>query len=416
MSQHHSIFKSFRQVLHPLYRRSALRRLGAFNLGAGRARRTGRALVSYVSDFVRFVTAQRCRSIWDRDDVERAIDLDCTGTFATHSQHWESAAIVAELIHRGFIVDCIYDRGGYLIEDPSPYDFILDEWDSMKRWAALNSRARKLFHGTTSHWLFWNRAELQRIDWLFKRRGVCPPPERQVPAMGLEDSDLITFLGNSDSKLQFGPQQHKLRRLWITPPFLGDPPTMKNWSAAKRRFLWFGSSSWVHRGLDLVVEAFLQLPDLELFICGSDRRFLTVYGEDLYKGGNIHHVGFVTPASEQFQGLVSKTVGVVYASAAEGCSTSMVQCMHFGLIPIVTEATGLSVHDYWPALRGDTDLQLIADIRSRCMALCETPDHELEDLSRWFRQFARQNHSRESFRTSLNTVFDELLGPSERAT
>src|SRR5208283_4332496 len=137
-------------------------------------------------------------------------------------------------------------------------------------------------------------------------------------------------------------------------------------------------------------------------------RFLDVYGEDLKKCANIHYVGFITPDSDQFQELVSSAAAVVYASSAEGCSTSVVQCMRFGLIPIVTEATGLSVHDFWPALAGQTDKELIAEIARRCTSLAEMPDAQVEDLSRDFWDFAATHHSREAFRGSLKSVLGEL--------
>jgi hypothetical protein len=84
--------------------------------------------------------------------------------------------------------------------------------------------------------------------------------------------------------------------------------------------------------------------------------------------------------------------------------------MRFGLIPIVTEATGLSVHDYWPALQGATDDELIADIVKRCTELSGRSDQDLKALSDWFWRFAQENHSREAFLDSLNTIFDELFG------
>ena len=410
MRLYQSAYKLAKNIGRPLHHASLRSRLGAFNLGNGRPGRKGRALVAYVSDYVRHVTHEASHSVWDREDLSQTLDRLCVGKFAGHENHRTSADIVRQLIERGYIVDCLYNRSGYLIEDVSKYDFILDEWDNMPRWAAENPGARTLFLGTTCHWLYWNRAELQRLDWIFRRRGVSLAPERQLPAMlGLAAANLATYYGNAGMLPHYGPICEKLRKVWVCPTASSSAFSPKNWSAAKKRFLWFGSSSWVHRGLDLVLEAFMQLPELELFICGSDQRYLEVYGEDLKKCPNIHHIGFVTPDSLLFRELVSQTATVVYASAAEGCSTSIVQCMRFGLIPIVTEATGLSVHDFWPALAGETDHEIIADIVKRCVAMAELPDPQVEALSRKFWEFAATCHSRESFQKSFGVVLDELL-------
>lgn len=406
---YNTLSRSARRIGHPIHRRLRLDRMGAFDLGKGRSNRIGRALVSYISDFVRHVTREAGHAIWDRPDLAVTLDRLCVGKYNGHYNHRESADIVRQLIERGFVVDCIYDRGGYLIEDPGKYHLILDEWNNMGRWAQLNPGAHKLFHGTTCHWLYWNRAELQRLDWILKRRGVVAAPERQLPAMDLHAADLVTYYGNDFALPHYGPVRPKLRKVWVCPSVNSAAFASKDWTVAKRGFLYFGSAAWIHRGLDLVIEAFLQT-DLELYICGPDQRFLEVYGPEIKAHGRIHLVGFVTPGSPEFMDLMSRCAGVVYASAAEGCSTSILQCLSFGLIPIVTQATGLSVHDHWPALCGETDHELIADIQQRCTALSETSDHELQELSRWFWEFARQNHSREAFRSSFSAVLDELLG------
>jgi hypothetical protein len=389
-----------------------MNRIGAFDLGRGRSNRVGRALVSYVSDYVRHVTQQAGQGVWDRPDVDQVLDRLCRGKFAEHENHRTSADLVRELIERGFVVDCIYDRAGYLIEDASRYDLILDEWDNLPRWASQNPKSRKCFYGSGCHWLYWNQAELQRLDWLFRRRGAAVAAERQLPSlMGLEVADVATYYGNDYAVPFYGRYQSKLRKLWVCPTVNSTAYPRKDWSSAKGRFLYFGSTSWVHRGLDLVLEAFLKM-DLELLICGGDERFIEVYGDELKGRKNIRYLGFVNPATPRFQEIIAETSAVVYASAAEGCSTSVVQCMRFGLIPIVTEATGLSVHDHWPALKGKTDYELIEDITQRCRDLSEYSAERLEELSRWIWDFTDRHHSRAAYRESLGRVLDELTGPS----
>jgi len=383
--------------------------MGAFNLGEGRPNRIGRALVSYVSDYVRHVTQRAGQDVWDRQDVDEVLDQLYVGSFLGHENHRTSADLVRVLIERGFIVDCIYDRAGYLIEDASRYDCILDEWDNLPRWASTNPKARKCFYGTGCHWISWNQADLQRVAWLFQRKGVAlAPPFQLPPLLGLADAKLATYYGNDAALQQFGVFQPKMRKLWVCPSVASVAWKTKKWDAARRSFLYFGSSAWLHRGLDLVIEAFLKL-DFDLYICGSDRGFLEVYGAELKQAPNIHYEGFVTPGSDKFKELTDKTVAVVYPSAAEGCSTSVLQCMRFGLIPLVTEATGLSIHNKWPPLKGSTDLELIEDLRRRCVELSDKSSTQLDELSRCMWDYASNNHSRPAFRTSLDGMLDELL-------
>ena len=252
------LYQSARRIGRPFIRRMSLKRIGAFELGKGRPRRIGRALVSYVSDYVRFVTERASLAVWDRDDIGEVLDRLGQGKFAGHYHHRESADLVRQLIERGFIVDCIYDRAGYLIEDVSGYDFILDEWNNMERWAAQNPNARTCFYSTGCHWLFWNRAELQRLDWLLRRKGVLLAPERQLPAMtGLAKADAVTYYGNDFARQHYAPVRPKLRKVWVCPSADSSKFETKDWNNARRRFLYYGGASWVHRGLDLVLEAFL---------------------------------------------------------------------------------------------------------------------------------------------------------------
>ncbi|MBI3922079.1 MAG: glycosyltransferase [Armatimonadetes bacterium] len=334
----------------------------------------------------------------------------CQGKFASHSNHWESAELVRQLIERGFVVDCIWGRDGSLVEDVSGYDLILDEWSNLPRWAAKNPQARRWFYGTTSFWLFCNAAELQRLNWLFERRGVVLPPQWQLPPLlGLHDADVVTYFGNDFSAKHFGLYQPKLRKLWVSTSASSPHFKPKDWTQARKRFLFYGSSGWVHRGLDLVLEAFLKT-DLELLICMADQKFLEVYGEDLQGRKNIQYLGFVPPDSAAFQQIVQTTSAIVYPSAAEGCSTSVLQCMQFGLIPIVTESTGLSIHPDWPPLKGETDQHLIENILQRCIEISENSDSQLEELSHGFWEYANRNHTRLAYRESLRTVLDEFLG------
>jgi glycosyltransferase involved in cell wall biosynthesis len=332
--------------------------------------------------------------------------------------HWESGELVRQFIERGYIVDCLFDRNGGVIDDVSEYDVIVDEWINLPRWAAANTRAKTLHYATGCHWLFHNEAELARNSWLFARRQVVAPTRRQVPPiLGPGTADLISTFGSQANIKTFGAYGPKVRRLKISSVVSPGEPRPKAWGRARRRFLWFGGSGWVHKGLDLVVEAFLQEPHLELVICGGSLAeedvFWRTYGREIEQAGNISYRGFLDPEGQEFESIVDSVCAVVYPSAAEGCSGAIVQCLHFGLIPIVTEITGLDVHTDWPALEGDSDGALIQDVRRRCSQMADLPEARLGELQRYFWSYARRNHTRDAYRQSLALVLDELLAPAE---
>ena len=410
MDIYSSFYKSLYRVFHPINRKMRLKQALISDLGKGRPNRAGRALFSYVTDFIQHITDQGASSVWDRDDLALILEKAYQGKFTWHSSHWDSVEIVRQLIERGFVVDCIYDRNGYLLEDVSDYDLILDEWTNLPKWATQNTYARKWFYAATSHWLYNNTAEMIRLQWLFKRRGAEVPPSYVFPPiLGPGNADIVTFMGSDFTAKQYGIYKPKLRQLWGTSPVNSSDFKPKDWSFVKKRFLYFGSKGWVHRGLDLVLEAFLKT-DLDLYICGSDDGFLDVYGNEIKKRSNIHYLGFIYPKSETYKQIMDTTCAIVYPSAAESCSASVLQCLHFGLIPVVTEATGLSVHADWPPLDGNTDQQLIENILQRCTEISELPDQQIDELSYAFWEYANRNHTRQTYRDSLSRVLDELLG------
>ena len=174
----------------------------------------------------------------------------------------------------------------------------------------------------------------------------------------------------------------------------------------------------MHKGLDLAVEAFLQMPELHLHIVGggaeSDPFFARVYGSDVSKARNISIHGFLDVRSREFHDLCEGCAALMYPSGSEGCSGGAVQCLHHGLIPLVTPIVGLEVHTRWPTLSGDTDALLIADIRQRCREIAAMPERQLEEWRRFFWEFARRHHTREAYSQSLSYVLAELLD-GERA-
>lgn len=405
-----TLYRPVQAILKPIHRRISLNRILLKGLGGGRPNRKGRALVSFITGYAAYLTEQHSKAIWDdANRLQLAIDDTLNGKYARHALHVWSVDLIRQLINAGFVVDAIYDRSGYLLEDVGQYDVIIDEWTNMERWGKQNPAAKKWYFAVAAHWLFWNRAEMERVNWLFQRRNVLVLPERQLaPHRGLEQADMISYVGNEFIHDTFGVFRPKLQKIQATSTLISRIRPKKDWASAKKRFIYFGSTGWVHRGLDLVIEAFLRL-DYPLLICGGDDGFLQIYGEQIEESPNIEHVGFVIPDSTQFHQLMQASGSVVYASSAEGCSTSILQCMQFGLIPLVTLACGQDIHHLVPPIVGDDDEALITNMMTQCQAIAQSSDAECEALSSAIWEYALENHSHEAYSASLKTAMTTLL-------
>src|SRR5207247_2455643 len=67
----------------------------------------------------------------------------------------------------------------------------------------------------------------------------------------------------------------------------------KDFNECRRHYLWFGSGGFVRKGLDLVLDAFVEMPEYHLTVCGpiqQERQFEAAYHKELYETPNIHTV------------------------------------------------------------------------------------------------------------------------------
>ena len=402
-----TIYKKIHNVYSPIHQKIQLKSALITNLGAGRPRRQGRALVSFVVDYIHHLTKSQGVSMWDQENSAQIIDNNLNGKYAGHGLNWESAELIRQLIEKGFIVDCIYSRSGHLVKDGSPYDLFVDEQGHLDHWKQQRPTSKVWFYAVACHWLYWNNAEYQRLAWLYQRRGIPLTPVRQLNVLpDIAKVDIATYKGNNFTRDTFGQHKGKLEKLYCAPTMTQDKFPERDWGRAKKRFVFFGSTGWVHRGLDLVIEAFIGLDDLELLICGSDQGFQAIYGSEVEQQQNIRYLGFINPQSNDFQELMQTSCGVVYPSSAEGNSGSIRQCLHFGLIPIITEIVGMDIHDIWPALPNHNDQAIITAIQAQCREISNLSDAHLAERSRHFWEFSRQHYTREAYRHSLGQVLN----------
>jgi glycosyltransferase involved in cell wall biosynthesis len=174
-------------------------------------------------------------------------------------------------------------------------------------------------------------------------------------------------------------------------------PAKRNWSAARHSFLWFGSGGMVHKGLDLVLETFAGLPDLELFVCGPvdrERDFERFYRRELYELDNIHTLGWVDVSGRLFLGLAERCAALVYPSCSEGGGSSALTCMHAGLIPMLTREASVDLSPERTVELVDLDIDAL---RQTVRDLSERPAEDLEQLARAGWIWAGAHHSRARF-------------------
>jgi glycosyltransferase involved in cell wall biosynthesis len=181
----------------------------------------------------------------------------------------------------------------------------------------------------------------------------------------------------------------------------------KDFDEARNHFLYLASWGQVHRGLDLLLEAFVSMPRVHLHVCGPFRKekdFVRCYRRELFQTPNVHPVGWVSVSGPDFSDLCGKSAFVILPSCAEGQSGSVIACMHAGLIPIVSEGCGLDTDDFGiPIERCDVETvrRTVADAAARPAEWCRR--QSLKAL-----HAAREDYSQEAFSGRLRHILGEV--------
>jgi len=318
----------------------------------------------------------------------------------SHTHYWESREIARILVELGFEVDAIHWTNA-AFRPREPYALLVDVRRNLERLAPLvGDDCLKIMHIETAHPDFYGPAQRARLAALEKRRGIVLPPYKMVERnRAIESADCATILGNERTQATYRFAGKPLYPVPISQPVLYPPPEGKDFSAARRSFLWFGSAGMVHKGLDLVLDAFAGLSDLRLTVAGPvdrERLFERAYERELYHATNIEAVGWIDIASPEFLALAGRTLALVYPSCSEGQSGGTVTCLHAGLLPVVTPEVGIDIEPEWGIVLEEPTVEAI---RATVTELASRPHAELAAMAGAAWRYARAHHTRQQFTT-----------------
>jgi hypothetical protein len=353
------------------------------------SRKRGRALLSYVAHPFTIT----------KEELDRS----------PHTNPRECLTIAEILLERGFIVDVI-DWTDTKFKPKKKYDIIIDIHQNLERLApCLPKTCIKIFYSTGAHWRYHNAAELKRLEELRQRRGCALKPRRNIsPANNIEYADYITSLGNSFAKDTYAYAKKSITQIPLLSTVAFPSPEFKNFKGVRKNFVWIGGGGAVHKGLDLVLEYFSQMPDYRLTVCGpiaSETDFVDCYRKELYETPNIAVTGRIDVHSEGFKKIVGNAVGLVYPSCSEGQSGSVITGLHAGLIPIVTRESGVDVEPFGITL-GSASIDEIAEAVKNISHFSET-EMRSHAIASW--QYAQTHHSQEIFKNAYASFIDKIL-------
>ncbi len=346
----------------------------------------------------------------------------------SHTHFWETREIARSFLDLGWAVDGI-SWTHRTFEPNEGYEVIIDPRANLERLAETLPTAQAIFHSDTCHWAASNAAQEARQQALTQRRGVRLDRHKLVEEnRGAEAASIVCYLGNdftrrtfenalrsggsggSGGEKDFTPTDKPLVRIPVSVPFEYDWPGDRDWEQARRRFLWFGSGGLVHKGLDLVLEAFAGMPELELTVCGPverERDFERLYWRELYETANINTLGWIDSRPEHFAPLAARHGALIYPSCAEGGGSSALTCMHAGLAPLLTPAASVDLEPDRGVLLTDVTVE---GLRAAAQSFAEMPPGESEQMARTAWEWVRQHHTRSLFACNYRRFAGRVTG------
>ena len=329
-----------------------------------------------------------------------------------HHHDWLSWQIAQTFLNLGYAVDVIDYRDKKFVPQKK-YAFFVGARTNFQRIAQLlNGDCLKIVHLDTAHWLFNNHASYSRSLDLQQRKGVTITRESQrivESNLAIEYADYATTnLGNQFNVSTYSYAKKPIFQIYL-PTFTVYPgPEKKDYETCRKNFVWFGSNGFVHKGLDLVLEAFAVMSDYHLYVIGpihSEKRFEKLYYKELYQTSNIHAIGWVDIESSKFIEITNNCIGTIFPSCSEGGGASAITCMQAGLIPIVSYESNVEVNDFGWTLKECSKQEIIKTVES----VTALPPDVLKEKAKRSWDFARTHHTKKKFAENYGKVIQKII-------
>jgi len=321
-------------------------------------------------------------------------------------------SMVKVLTRMGYVVDVI-DFNCKDFKSDKVYDLFIGHagvnWEYLSR--NVVGDATKIYFSTGTYWKEHNRREAQRFDNFERRHGVRLPFDRWIKVseeFACHDADGIICLGNKNAVKSYAafPVCCNLNNGVYSDNRYA--PAAKNFASAAKHFLYFGSAGNIHKGLDLLIEAFMQL-DAHLWCTGKvEPAFYKVYADKLSRHPNIHFVNpdkMVPLRSPLFYDLMDRCNCVILPSCAEGSPGGVIECMNQGLMPIVSRGSNVDVADFGIMLETDSVEEIVHVVRE----VMAKPAQWHHQHSIKTRQAVLRDFSEEAFCTNMRVAIESVI-------
>lgn len=326
-----------------------------------------------------------------------------------HQNQWQAKELAKVLAEFGYNVDVIDFAERVRLK--KKYDLVIDVHPGLNSSYVDNMKqgGRRIAYLTGSNPSFANKAEERRLDSLQVRKGKKLEPRRQAQLLEkaeLEECDGVLFIGNAYNLRTYEEFDLKKAHCIVNTgyDFLMDTSSDRRSSSS---FVFVASGGQVHKGLDLLLDFFVQNPHMELYVCSSyksERDFCELYHRELFETPNIHPAGFIGIESARFKEICERCSYVLLPSCSEGLAGSVLTGMSAGLIPLVSRECGFQEDE--AHFFEDCSSESISKLISR---MSEKPPKWIMNESMRVREVVKAKYSGECYVASVRNALADIL-------
>lgn len=332
----------------------------------------------------------------------------------THTNIYTTLLIADTLNELGYNVDVI-DWQDCFEGDASGYDLVIGLGKSLEDilgFRLKGSKPKVVWFGTGCNPHFGNIASMSRGVSFYHKKGRFLMESLRYTAedwpLQHEIPDWIILHGDKFSKNTY--RKNAISSI-LAPVFIFHDikRSDEEWIKAKTGFIWFGSRGGIHKGLDLCIDTFKDLPQFNLHVCGNfdyEPNFIELYKDIIEKSPNIHLHGYVDIQSATFSDVLQQCAFIIFPSASEANSPSVITCMaNGGLIPVVTPNADVNIENYGIEIKGFEEHHIIDAINeSQKLSIEQLQEQSIKILST-----TKTYHTFDHFKADFKNKLQEAL-------
>ena len=317
----------------------------------------------------------------------------------------KSLVMVLALNDMGYCVDLIDYRDTEFVSE-KVYDIFIGHggvnFKSISERIKINGPM--IYYSTGFYWKEHNRQEKERFENLELRKGVRLPYDRYIfvsEAEALKIANLIIGVGNKKTLRTYSDFDKvcMINNMVIAPESLLE--SENKFEDKRNNFLFFSGRGNVHKGLDLLIDVFKGLENQHLWICTSlDKQFKVLFARELDECKNIHVVGHIITFSQQHKKLADKCNWIILPSCSEGQSSSILENMALGLVPVISAQCGIDTKHYGVEI-GDCTIE---PLRALAEKLSFTTEEKWKRMSVEARKTVIDDYTVENFRENIRNA------------